>query len=358
MKQPLSFGFALTLCATLAAQTIPATKTTITTATPGGFAVLAMNSTPSSQSSGIADKTTLSTNQLLRASTKTSYGSTAVGSNYSWYSGSGAYLSDYASATNFDGKLGGDAGSAIGDSTSAKYGPHSVLVAFELPKDEKATLTAYFSGSISTGATSKGEVDVGNNGQDVWKPAATSMWSSHQKKSFEVTGGESPLVVKLTTECKASQSDSAKGGARAGAGLTIFLTRAKKTIKCTATAYGAYATGCPETKLAASSGTSGSSRWIRLDLTNAAKDAVGFFVIGAKKLSPAVALPAGGCNLHTDVLALIPLRTSSTGTSTQWLRGSSALTGAVTCQDVIIELSASGLKITTSNGLEVSCKLE
>ena len=62
--------------------------------------------------------------------------------------------------------------------------------------------------------------------------------------------------------------------------------------------------------------------------------------------------------LCRDVLALVPIKTSSTGTSSHWLRGSSALTGAVTCQDVIIELSAKALKISTSSGLEISCKQE
>jgi len=96
----------------------------------------------------------------------------------------------------------------------------------------------------------------------------------------------------------------------------------------------------------------------RLDLTGAAKDAVGFFVVGAKKNTTGVALPGSTCKLHTDVLALVSFRTSSTGTWHQYLRGSSALTGAVTCQDVVIELTSSGLKISSSNPLEISCKLE
>ncbi|MHC4512391.1 MAG: hypothetical protein ACYTGW_17790 [Planctomycetota bacterium] len=360
MKKPLTIGFAVALCTALGAQWAPPTKSTITTATKGGFAVMAKNSTPASKSAGIADNIQLKRSRYLRAYTKTSHGTTSVGWRHSWSHGSGVYLNDHASATNWDGKLGGDAGSAVGDSTKATFGAHSVVVAFELPENEKAVVKAYFSGYVNGGSTSKAEVDVGDNTKDVWKAAATTSKYSSQKKEFEVTGGKKPLLIRLTTETKASQADKTKGSSRASAGLTIYLVRKPKTIKCTATKYGAYASGChtKQPVLDASTGTSGSSRWIRLNLTNAPKDAVGFFVIGAQKLAKPLALPAGGCNLHTDVLALVPIKTSSTGTSSHWLRGSSALTGAVTCQDVIIELSAKALKISTSNGLEISCKQE
>jgi hypothetical protein len=357
MKKSLSVSLALALCTALVAQS-PPTKVTITTATAGGFGVLAQtgDSTPKTDSKGIADKTEIKTGQSLRVSTDTSNASTSVGPYARWWHGNGAYLSDHAMANNRDGKLGGSAGSAIGDEKSAKFGPHSVLVAFDLPENEEATLVAYFSGYVNDTATAKGAVDVNNDGKEVWSQEAKSKMYSSVKQTFTVKGGKTPLLVKLTTETNAKQDNNTQGRSHCAAKLTIYLTRKKRSVKCTATNY---VTGseCPG-KLSYSSSTSGSSRWIRLDLTGAAKDAVGYFVVGAKQNTTGVALPGTTCKLHTDVLALIPFRTSSTGTSTQYLRGSAALTGKVTCQDVVIELSSSGLKISTSNPLEVSCTLQ
>jgi hypothetical protein len=349
MKKPLTIGFAVALCTALGAQWAPPTKSTITT--KGDFAVMAKNQN-GSKSAGIAKDTKLKRSQYLRAYTKTSNGTTSVGWRHSWSHGSGVYLNDHASATNWSGSLGGVAGSAVGTSTSATFGAHSVVVAFELPENEEATVKAYFSGYATTGDTSSAIVSV--PGQTAWTPSTTSSKHSTQKKEFSVKGGTSPLAITLTTNAKASQADTAKGSSRASANLTIYLVRKKKTIKCTATAYGG--TGCGGT-LAASTGTSGSDRWFRLNLTGAEKSAGGFFVIGANRANVTLPLPpvSKTCKLLTDVVVVIPFRTSSTGTASHWLRGASALTGAVTTQDVIFALSTQGVTISSTNGLEIKC---
>jgi hypothetical protein len=339
------------LCTGLAAQWAPRTTTTITVAEPTGYAVKAVSGS-TTKSAGIADQTKITRGTSIAAmADRYAMARSYLSPTYSWSSGSGASFSEFGSIyKDSSGKGGGTAGTAKGSATSAAYGNHSASVHFDVKENTEGTIKIVFHGSHRDGSKSDVSVDIDGDSKADFTAATSAGRGTSSSKSFAVKAGKNGITVLVTTEGSASLPSSSRHSSYHASTSVYFRPKAGGGTTCSGTAYGAECGG----KLA----FLGSSSWfgmrtVTLELTNAAASSAGFLVIGVNKAS--VPLPGSSCKLLTDVKLFLPFRTDTNGKTRHIMRAPSSTKGALTCQDVILDFSK-GLKITSSNGMEVICK--
>ena len=254
------------------------------------------------------------------------------------------YTQEYASAYVATGSTDKAEAGTTTDKTGSIGDGHAIEGNLESKAGQKGQIVIYWSPYLmGSGNTIQTVVNV--DGKDV---ATFTQASPAGETRVDTTVGTSgSLKVTITNSSKASQS--AAGRSYHSTYCRVSFLPGYSAGKCTITAFGKDC-GLKMTgsSLLYENGSYAYHR-VQLDLDGMSSTEAGLLGVGPKLTTP-VTLPAGSCQLLVNPVLIAPIRYRNTLT----FRNTDAAI-STSAQAVKVTLDASGVKLSSSNGLDIIC---
>jgi len=325
------------LVASLLLSTALVAQTTIKTTTAYGAAAVAGTATGNdSKPTNTAVTTTTPLRVTARAGN--AYASSyvyAMSTGLTAYESANVYIATNSSSTN-------DSAGTTTDSTGNVGDAHTVSANIGAKEGTRGQMvmiwTPYITGN---GVTLKMVVNV--DGKDV---ATFTQADAGQTKRVDVTVGKTGVDVKITSS--GSAAPGAAGRSYYNTSVRAYFQANVVSSPCTFTAFGTSCGNVMKGSALKYLYSKANYHQAILDVTGMEKNEIGLLAVG-DKLSTSVTLPAGGCLLHVDPAVIVTIRSSTR----ILFRNQTPFTAHI--EAVTFKLSGSGVKISASNGLTVSC---
>lgn len=324
------------LTAALNAQTLTGD---LRTATPYG--VFVIDSTKRAFQSIPADTVLPQQQRTVDASTST----VAVSTIFGWRISSSGVLSCDVSEQGVACSTSGPIHGGTTPSTSASSitpGAHALLLRVRGSAGLRGRLRVWGSGLAEGGAKVTMGLDVGNDNTvdfQVTMSAGRDVFDTRQWDTRLAANGV--LVVRIVTE---SAVQGSVDNARFKTAIGVMF---EPGAFCDIASYG---TSCGP-RLAGFEEHAAGMRELRLQLNDAAANALGLLIVGTQRLN--LQIPGTRCFLNTEPLLSLPFSTDDYGTASRKLAAPLSLTFAINFQDAVI---TAGPTLQTSNGVGFACR--
>jgi len=217
--------------------------------------------------------------------------------------------------------------------------PHTLIVGITGTTKPSGVVTIVWNAS-ATASNSFAKTSIDLNG-DLTPEFEGDVGRGTVVKTFPVTATSAGYF--FTVETSAGTDIEGIGHGAFQLDLTMYFREGTSGV--TFTPYGPECAG----KLVGSAGASNGRQEIRLNLTNAAKNAIGLTVVG----NQAIDLSLGTCKLLVAPLLVLPFRTDAVGAASQEFSVRAGFPFAIKAQAVTLSVSGSALVVGSSNGLRI-----
>ena len=232
-------------------------------------------------------------------------------------------------------------GSANTTGNGGKAGAHGSHFMFSAAKAVKGKMTLYVFASASKGGGASATASAGG------KTLSAKAGDKPKTMTFVVTLDSKGMAAMASTSGKVALKGRGRMGYRSYASVSFVADSSTGGGGCKIVTG---AKGCgPVLK-----GTAGSSffgKSVKLELSGAAKNAVGLLLFSPDGKTVSIK----GCPLFSKLAHVAVFRTDKDGKSTQRLRIPRGRDVKVSVEDVVLTFSAKGIDFKSSNTLNISC---
>lgn len=224
-------------------------------------------------------------------------------------------------------------------------GAHTISFLFSATSATKGKFYVSMSGGATKNATSVGKITIGSKSWD-WKAGDPPV-----ADSLDATLDSTGATAAVTSSGSATLSGI--GGESYGGHFAVSFVPTPATYKCTITDNKDGCTNGPALAGTIVDGPFGPTATLKL--TGAAKSSIGLMLLSGDGLT--IKLP-NGCPIFTAPIAPSAFVTSATGEATHRLSLPGRRELKFSVEDVVLEITASGIDIKSSNTLTIECKKE